>query len=105
MPLVMLGLPSPKLQYCRIFILCLKPKIVSGENKQGLGAILLQKNPENSVFQPVAFAIRSLLDAQTRYSQTQRKVLAVVFGSKRFKNYEYGLRFTIATDHKPLIKL
>ena len=80
-------------------------KIVSGDSKQGLGAVLLQKNPENSVFQPVAFAIRSLLDAQTRYSQSQRKVLAVVFGSKRFKNYVYGLRFTIVTDHKPLIKL
>ena len=35
-------------------------KIVADASKQGLGAVLLQKNRENSVFQPVAFASRSL---------------------------------------------
>ena len=45
-----------------------KTKIVADASKQGLGAVLLLKNPENSVFQPVASASCSLSDAQTRYS-------------------------------------
>ena len=53
----------------------LKTKIVADASKQGLGAVLLQKNPENSVF-PVAFASRSLSDAKSRYSQTEREVFS-----------------------------
>ena len=58
-------------------------KIVAGASKQGLGAVLLQKNPANSVFQPVAFASHSLADAETRYSQTEIEALAVVFSCER----------------------
>ena len=80
-------------------------KIVADASKQGLGDALLQKNQANDFFQPVAFASRSLSDAETRYSQTEREALAVVFSCERFKNYVYGLRFTLVTDHKPLLKL
>ena len=45
------------------------------------------------------------MDAEKRYSQTEREALAVVFSCERFKNYVYGLRFTVVTDHKPLLKL
>ena len=93
---------APVLSY---FHLGFETKIVAGARKQGLGAVLLQKTPENSVFQPVAFASRSLSDAETRYSQTEREALAVVFSCERFKNYVYELRFTVVTDHKPLLKL
>ena len=73
-------------------------KIVADASKQGLGAVLPQKNPENGVFQPVVFASRSLSDAQTRYSQTEREaleVLAAVFSREQFKNYVRGLRFMV----------
>ena len=92
----------PVLSY---FHLAFETKIVADASKQGLGAVLLQNNPANSVFQPLAFASCSLLDAETRNSQIEREALAVVFSSERFKNYVYGLRFTIVTDHKPLLKL
>ena len=39
-----------------VFHLLLETTIVANTSKQGLGAVLLQKNPENSVFQSVAFA-------------------------------------------------
>ena len=29
----------------------------------------------------------------------------MVFSCEQFKNYVYGLRFTVVTDHKPLLKL
>ena len=87
------------------FYLAFETKIVADASKQGLGGILLQRNPETSVFQPVAFASRSLLDAETRYSQIEREALAVVNSCERFIKYVYGLRFTVVTDHKPLLKL
>ena len=70
-----------------------------------MGVVLLRKNPANSFFQLVAFASCSLSDKETRCSQTEREVLAVVFWCEPFKNYVYGLRFTVVTDHKPLLKL
>ena len=48
-------------------------KIVADARKQSLGAVLLQKKPANSFFQPVAVASPSLLDAETRYSQAERE--------------------------------
>ena len=80
-------------------------KIVADSSKQGLGAVFLQKNLENSVFQPVAFTSLSLSDAETRHSQTKRETLAVVFSCERFKNSEYELQFAVVTNHKPLLKL
>ena len=85
--------------------LTFETKIVAVTSKPGLGAVLLQKNPENSAFPSVAFASNSLLDVEIRYSQTEREALAVVFACERFKNYMYGLRFTVVTDDKRLLKL
>ena len=60
-------------------------KIVADASKQDLGAGFLQKNPENSVFQPIAFASCSLYDAETSYSQTEREALAVIFSINDLK--------------------
>ena len=96
---------SSKASVLSYFHPAFETKIVADASKQGLGAALLQKNPANSFFQPVPFASRSLSNAETRYSQTEREALAVVFSCEKCKNYEYGLRFTIVTNHKPLLKL
>ena len=39
---------------------------------------------------------------ERRYSQTEREVLAIVWGCDRFNLYLYGANFEIVTDHKPL---
>ena len=74
---------APVLSY---FHPAFETKIVADASKQGLGAVLLQKYRAKSVFQPVAFASRSLSNAEIRYSQTEREALAVVFSCGRFKN-------------------
>ena len=49
-----------------------------------LGATLLQEG------QPVAFASKSLTDAETRYANIERELLAVLFGCRKFHTYLYG---------------
>jgi hypothetical protein len=65
-------------------------------NNTRLKAILLQKG------QPIAFASRSLLPVEKNYS-TNRKLLIVIFGVKKFRYYLIGCPFIVWTDDKPLI--
>lgn len=72
----------------------------------GLRAILLQD--DNGTVQPVAYASRTLTDVESRYSQTEKEALAIMWACERFHIYLYGKEFTQplysaeCTDHKPL---
>ena len=63
---------------------------------RGLGAVLMQNG------KPIAFASKSLSDADTRYANIEREMLAVVFGCERFHTYVFGKSVTIESDHRPL---
>ena len=62
----------------------------------GLGAALIQNNG------PIAFASKSLTEAESRYSNIEREMLGIVFGLERFHHYVYGRHVLVETDHKPL---
>ena len=66
-------------------------------SQKGIGAALLQNN------RPVAFASKSLSETQSNYPNIDREMLAVVFGITRFQTYLYARKFTVKTDHKPLV--
>ena len=51
---------------------------------------------------PVAFASRALTDAETRYAQIEKELLAIVFACNKFSNLIYGRHTLIHSDHKPL---
>ena len=70
----------------------------------GLGCVLSQVDQE-SLERPVAFYFRTLSDTEKRYAQTDKEGLAVVAGVKKFHYFLCGRRFTIKTDHKPLLGL
>ena len=53
----------------------------------------------------IAYASRSLHKAETKYHTYKKEALAIMFAIKTFKNYVYGEKFTIVTDHKPLLWL
>ena len=54
---------------------------------------------------PVVYVSRALSSAEAHYSQIEREALAIVFAVRRLHQYIYGRRFTLRTDHKPLVKI
>ena len=68
-----------------------------------MGAILSQgiigKDPA------IAYASRSLHKVEIKYHTYEKEALAIIIEIKTFKNYIYGTKFTIVTDHKPLLWL
>ena len=74
-----------------------KPTIVQVDaSLNALGAALVQDN------KVIAYAAKSLTDAETRYANNERELLACVFGAERFHTYVYGAPFIIESDHQPL---
>ena len=61
-----------------------------------MGAALLQNN------KPVAYASRSLSEAETRYVQIEKELLVVVFSFQKFHQYVYGKEALVESDHKLL---
>jgi hypothetical protein len=65
-------------------------------SQSGLGAVLMQNG------RPIAYASRSLTDAETRYAQIEKELLAIVFALDKFHQYTFGRHTNIESDHKPL---
>ncbi|GBL81808.1 Uncharacterized protein K02A2.6 [Araneus ventricosus] len=59
----------------------------------------------DNVEKSVAFASRSLTEAERNYSQLDREALAIIFGVFHFINYIYGQHFVLITDNQPLSRI
>lgn len=66
-----------------------------------IGAVLSQQ--KEGLDLPIAFASRILSSTERRYSTIEREALAMVWAVKNFRCYLLGRKFTLYTDHKPLI--
>lgn len=70
----------------------------------GVGAVISHQINENEE-RPIAYASQTLNSAQCKYSQIEREALAIIFGIKRFHQFLFNRKFTLITDHKPLMTI
>ena len=78
-------------------------RIVCNASHIGLGSVLEHLGAEG--WRPISFASRFLNAAEKKYSTNELEMLAVVWGSEYFRNYIFGRKLTVVTDHKALVSL
>lgn len=78
-----------------------KPYILTTDASDfAIGAVLSQG--EIGKDRPIHFASRSLTRAEEKHSVPEKEMLAIYWALKTFRNYLYGSKFKIFTDHQPL---
>ena len=66
----------------------------------GAGACLLQK--QDGIYRTIAFSSMAFSSTEKNYSTLDRELLALRWGIKSFRQFLFGVRFVLFTDHKQL---
>ncbi len=67
----------------------------------GLAGVLLQDS--DGYEHPISYASKKLSKTERNYSTIHREALAIIWAVRKFREYIYGRKFVIRTDHKPLV--
>ena len=73
--------------------------LTTDASERCIGGVLTQQG------RPVIFVSRNLSPAEQRYSNIEREALAIVWSCSRLRQLLIGRKFTLVTDHKPLLKI
>jgi hypothetical protein len=78
--------------------------VLTDASDHGVAGILAQTD-ESREERPLLYLSRKLSPTEQRYSTIEREALAVVWAVEKLRPYLFGVKFTIVTDHKPLVWL
>ena len=78
--------------------------IAADASDYGVGAVISHQFAGGQE-KAIAHAGRALTKAEKNYGQIEKEALALVFAVRKFHRFVYGRRFTLLTDHKPLLSI
>nr|GFC73695.1 reverse transcriptase domain-containing protein [Tanacetum cinerariifolium] len=65
-----------------------------------IGAVLGQRHEKH--FKPIHYASKTVNDAETNYTTTEKEMLAVVYAFEKFRSYLIMNKSIVHTDHSAL---
>ncbi|XP_062538518.1 uncharacterized protein K02A2.6-like [Armigeres subalbatus] len=78
--------------------------VAADASQSGIGGCLLYRFPDGSL-KAVAHASRSRTPVEANYGQIEKEGLALVFAVTKFHRMLLGRKFTLQTDHQPLLRI
>ena len=85
----------------RYFDPVLETQVICDASPFGLCATLVQV--KNGVPRVIEYASRALTETEKKYGQIEREALSILFGCLKYQIYLLGNKFTVITDHLPLL--